>query len=332
MTVEGAPPRAGRREWLGLAVLALPTLLVSIDLFVLLLALPHLSADLEASSTQQLWILDIYGFMLAGFLITMGTLGDRIGRRRLLLIGAAAFAVASVLAAYVDQPRDADPRPGAAGHRRRDADAVHAGADQQHVPQPQAAGRGIGVWVGLVHGRRRGRPGRRRRAARVLLVGLGVPARRAGDGAAAVVGPVLLPEHRDPKPAGSTWSAWHCPWRPSCRSSTASRSWPGTAGSSCRSRLVLGRRLGVVFVRRQRALPDPLLDLRCSPTARSAPRWSACSAYTMLPGGHAARHPVPPAGRGPVAAAAGLWMLPAVAGDRRRAVAPMLARRSARPT
>ncbi len=71
-------PRAGRREWIGLAVLALPTLLVSIDVFVMLLALPHLSADLRAGSTEQLWIMDIYGFMIAGFLITMGTLGDRI--------------------------------------------------------------------------------------------------------------------------------------------------------------------------------------------------------------------------------------------------------------
>ena len=84
---------AGKREWVGLAVLALPTLLVSIDVFVLLLALPRLSTDLHASSTEQLWIMDIYGFMVAGFLITMGTLGDRIGRRRLLLIGAAAFEI-----------------------------------------------------------------------------------------------------------------------------------------------------------------------------------------------------------------------------------------------
>lgn len=91
---------AGRREWVGLAVLALPTLLLSLDQSVLYLALPHLSADLGASSTESLWILDIYGFMLAGFLVTMGTLGDRIGRRRLLLIGAAIFGVATVLAAY----------------------------------------------------------------------------------------------------------------------------------------------------------------------------------------------------------------------------------------
>jgi DHA2 family multidrug resistance protein-like MFS transporter len=70
------------------------------DLTVLELAVPKLSADLRPTSSQLLWILDIYGFLLAGFLITMGTLGDRIGRRRLLLIGAAAFGAASVLAAF----------------------------------------------------------------------------------------------------------------------------------------------------------------------------------------------------------------------------------------
>jgi MFS transporter, DHA2 family, multidrug resistance protein len=96
----GAAPRAGRREWIGLGVIALPCLLYSMDLTVLELAVPKLSADLKPTSSQLLWIMDIYGFLLAGFLLTMGTLGDRIGRRRLLLIGAAAFGFASVLAAF----------------------------------------------------------------------------------------------------------------------------------------------------------------------------------------------------------------------------------------
>src|SRR5205814_9536610 len=75
-----APPtRAKRREWIGLAVIALPCLLYSMDLTVLNLAVPSLSADLKPSSTQLLWIIDIYGFLVAGSLITMGTLGDRIG-------------------------------------------------------------------------------------------------------------------------------------------------------------------------------------------------------------------------------------------------------------
>jgi DHA2 family multidrug resistance protein-like MFS transporter len=92
--------RAGRREWTGLGVLALACVLYSMDLTILHLAVPSLSADLQPSSAQLLWIVDIYGFLLAGSLITMGTLGDRIGRRRLLLIGAAAFGVASLLAAF----------------------------------------------------------------------------------------------------------------------------------------------------------------------------------------------------------------------------------------
>lgn len=95
-----AAPQATRREWIGLAVIAVPCLLYSMDLNVLNLAIPHLTADLKPSATQLLWIVDIYGFLLAGFLITMGTLGDRIGRRRLLMIGAGAFGAASVLAAF----------------------------------------------------------------------------------------------------------------------------------------------------------------------------------------------------------------------------------------
>ncbi|NIC04815.1 MFS transporter [Billgrantia bachuensis] len=92
--------RAGIKEWAGLAVLALPTALLGLDVTILYLALPALAADLQPSSTQALWIMDAYGFMIAGFLITMGTLGDRIGRRRLLMIGAVAFGVTSVIAAY----------------------------------------------------------------------------------------------------------------------------------------------------------------------------------------------------------------------------------------
>ncbi|MEU0479575.1 MFS transporter [Streptosporangium sp. NPDC006013] len=92
------------RAWLGLIVLVLPTFLVAIDMTALLLALPQLAADLGATNVQQLWISDSYGFMVAGFVITMGTLGDRIGRRRLLMIGGAAFAVLSVVAAFATSP------------------------------------------------------------------------------------------------------------------------------------------------------------------------------------------------------------------------------------
>jgi DHA2 family multidrug resistance protein-like MFS transporter len=97
-------PRAGRREWIGLAVLALACLLYVMDMTVLHLAVPSISEDLKPSSAQLLWIIDIYGFMVAGFLVTMGTLGDRIGRRKLLLVGAAAFGLLSLLAAFSTSP------------------------------------------------------------------------------------------------------------------------------------------------------------------------------------------------------------------------------------
>ncbi len=93
-----------RRQWIALGALALTALLLSLDVSVLYLALPELSADLGASTTQQLWMLDIYSFVLAGFLVTMGAVGDRIGRKRLLLIGAVAFGIASAAAAYASSP------------------------------------------------------------------------------------------------------------------------------------------------------------------------------------------------------------------------------------
>ncbi|KRB43802.1 MFS transporter [Terrabacter sp. Root181] len=95
-----SPPRAGRREWTALAVLCLPLLIVSMDVSVLFFAVPHIAESLSPTANQLLWIFDIYGFVLAGLLLTMGGLADRFGRRRLLLAGALAFGVASVLAAY----------------------------------------------------------------------------------------------------------------------------------------------------------------------------------------------------------------------------------------
>ncbi|MEU8251191.1 MFS transporter [Nonomuraea sp. NPDC048916] len=96
--------RAGLKEWLGLAVLALPAMLLFMMLTILFLAIPQLAADLEPSNAQTLWIIDIYGFLMAGLLVTMGTLGDRVGHRRLLMAGAAAFAVVSLIAANTSDP------------------------------------------------------------------------------------------------------------------------------------------------------------------------------------------------------------------------------------
>ena len=95
-----AAPRVGWRGWLALVVLMLPVLLVSVDNTVLSFALPAIALDLEPTSAQQLWIIDAYPLVLASLLVTMGVLGDRFGRRRMLLIGATGFGIVSALAAF----------------------------------------------------------------------------------------------------------------------------------------------------------------------------------------------------------------------------------------
>jgi DHA2 family multidrug resistance protein-like MFS transporter len=135
MTIADTRPRAGRREWVGLAVLGLPTFLVTMDFSVLYLAVPRLTADLAPSGVQQLWIVDIYGFLIAGLLVTMGTIGDRIGRKKLLLIGAAVFGVASVAAAFSISPEmliASRGLLGAAGGGTREVVRFSTGGDRRH--------------------------------------------------------------------------------------------------------------------------------------------------------------------------------------------------------
>ncbi|MFF0538560.1 MFS transporter [Streptomyces coelicoflavus] len=97
-----AVKRPGR--WLALSVLVLAVLLVAVDATVLGLATPYISEDLAPSGTQLLWIGDVYSFVIAGLLVSMGSLGDRIGRKRILLVGATAFGAISVLNAYAHTP------------------------------------------------------------------------------------------------------------------------------------------------------------------------------------------------------------------------------------
>ncbi|GAB3599679.1 MFS transporter [Microbacterium tumbae] len=100
LTTDMDAPRVGARGWWALVVLMLPVLLVSVDNTVLSFALPEIAIALAPSGAEQLWIIDVYPLVLAGLLVTMGTLGDRFGRRRMLLIGATGFAAVSALAAF----------------------------------------------------------------------------------------------------------------------------------------------------------------------------------------------------------------------------------------
>lgn len=230
-----AAARAGRREWIGLALLALPTFVVAIDLFVLLLALPGLSADLGADGVQQLWITDVYGFLLAGFTVTMG---DRIGRRRLLVAGAAAFAAASLLCAYagsVEALIGARALLGVAGAAIGPATLALIG---DMFPDRRQRATAFGVWGGVYTlGALAGPVIGGALLARfwwgsVFLVGPPVMA------AALLASRWVLPRtpraRRAGRRRGWMWSVWCCRWRPCCRSCTRSRSWRAADGRSGR--------------------------------------------------------------------------------------------------
>ncbi|HZC74246.1 MAG TPA: MFS transporter [Jatrophihabitans sp.] len=254
---------ATRREWLGLVVLALPCLVYAMDLTVLNLAVPSLTADLHPSGTQLLWIVDVYGFLLAGSLITLGTLGDRIGRRRLLLIGAAAFAATSLVAAWA---------PSAAVLIAARAVQGLAGATiapstlsliRTMFTDPQQRTVAISVWITSYSAG----------AAVGPLLG-GVLLERFWWGSVFLlsvpvmvlllaVGPRLLPEYRDPSPgrldlasAGLSLVAVLAVVYGLKQIAQQGVGQPALAA------VVLGLALAVVFVRRQRRLAEPFLDLR----------------------------------------------------------------------
>lgn len=253
---------AGRREWIALVMLALPTLLIAVDNSVLFLALPHLSAELLPSSAEQLWIVDIYGFVIAGFLVTMGAVGDRIGHRRLLLIGAAAFGAASVLAAYsVSAPMLIATRAllGLAGAALMPASLALIGT-MFRVPTQRAvaiavwmscfmAGGAIGPVVGgvLLEWFYWGS---------VFLMGVPVMA------LVLLAAPALVPEHRvreggriDLVSAALSVAAI-LPVIYGLKEVVGNG-----AGWSTLLAVAVGVGLGVLFVRRQRRLGDPMLDL-----------------------------------------------------------------------
>lgn len=258
------PPqqRAGLREWSGLAVLTLPVLMLSIDLTALHLALPHLAADLSATGTQQLWILDIYGFMIAGFLITMGTLGDRLGRRRLLLVGASVFGAASVLAAYSTSPEMLIVTRaflGISGAALMPS-TLSLIRNMFHVPRQRALA--IAVWgAGFSGGAAIGPL-----AGGALLEWfwwgsvflMGVPIMLL----LLIAGPFLLPEYRDPKPGRLDPTsvllslAAILPLVYAAKEA-ASIGWGWTVSTP----LAAGVLFGWLFIRRQRTLASPLVDL-----------------------------------------------------------------------
>jgi MFS transporter, DHA2 family, multidrug resistance protein len=261
--VKVAGPRAGRREWIGLAVISVACVLYVMDLTVLHLAVPAISADLQPSSAQLLWIIDIYGFLVAGSLITMGTLGDRIGRRRLLLIGAAAFGVASVLAAFSTSAEMLIVTRALLGVAGATLAPSTLSLIRNMFLNPQQRRVAIGVWITSfsVGG-----------AIGPLLGGLvleffwwgavfllAVPVMLL----LLILGPRFLPEYRDPNPG-----------RPDVLSAAMSLTavlavifglkqiaQDGLTWLPALS-IVAGLAVAAVFVRRQQILADPFIDIR----------------------------------------------------------------------
>jgi MFS transporter, DHA2 family, multidrug resistance protein len=262
VTAAEAPPQAGRREWIGLAVLALACVLYAMDLTVLHLAVPSLSAELQPSSAQLLWITDIYGFMVAGFLITMGTLGDRIGRRRLLLAGAAGFGVVSVLAALstsAGQLIAARALLGIAGATLAPSTLSLIFAMFQDPRQRQTA---IGIWITSFSA-----------GGAIGPVAGGVLLERFWWGSVFLLavpvmvlllalGPRVLPEYRDPN-AGRLDLASAAMSLVAVLAVVFGLKQVAQDGIGWQAgvAVVLGLAVGVLFVRRQRALADPMIDL-----------------------------------------------------------------------
>src|SRR5690242_14317357 len=241
--------KASRREWIGLAVIALPCMLYSMDLTVLDLAIPRLTEDLRPTGTQLLWILDIYGFLVAGSLITMGTLGDRIGRRRLLLIGAGAFGAASVLAAFSTSAAmliATRALLGIAGATLAPSTLSLIRSMFRDAEQRTVA---IGVWVtsysvgGAIGPLLGGIVLEHFRWGAVFL--LGVPVMLL----LLVTGPILLPEYRDAETGRLDFA------------SAAQSLVAVLLAIYGLKRMAEQGPDGVAFVRRQRALADPLIDL-----------------------------------------------------------------------
>ncbi|WP_433800686.1 MFS transporter [Actinomycetospora sp. CA-084318] len=252
-----------RRAWIGLAVLALPTLLLSLDMSVLYLALPAMSADLDLGPTEQLWAMDVYGFMIAGFLVTMGTLGDRIGRRRLLLVGGAAFALASVVAAFADSAATLIAARAVLGVAGATLMPSTLALISTMFPDPRARATAISIWMSCFMGGMTVGP----LAGGLLLETfwwgaaflLGVPVMVV----LLIAGPLLLPEARD-EAAGRLDLASVALSLATVLPVVYALKEFATTGPDARSvgALAVGLLLGAVFVRRQLRLDDPLLDLR----------------------------------------------------------------------
>ena len=253
---------ASMRDWAGLVVLAFAVLLIAVDATVLDLALPRIGDALAPGGTELLWIIDVYSFVLAGLLVTMGTLGDRVGRRRLLLIGALGFGAASTMAAWSVSPEMLIAARALQGVSGATLMPATLGLIRSMFTDPRQRTTAIGVWSAMAGGG----------AAVGPLIGgsllelfwwgsvflINVPVMAV----LLVLGPRMIPESRNPAPgrfdlpsAGLSMLAV-VPVVYSVKETAVHGPTAVVAGLA-----VVGIAAGVVFVRRQRLLAEPMLDL-----------------------------------------------------------------------
>jgi len=256
------PLKATRREWLGLAVLALAALMYVMDLTVLHLAVPKMSADLQPSSAELLWIIDIYGFFVAGALITMGSLGDRIGRRRLLLVGAAAFGVTSLLAAFSRTPEMLIASRAALGIAGATLAPSTLSLIFHMFQDPRERTIAIGVWIGSFSAGSAVGPVLGGIMLEFFWWGsvflLAIPVMVV----LLVFGPRILPEYRDPE-AGRLDPASAVMAVVAVLAVIFGLTQIAQDGVNLLpvAALVAGLLVGVAWVRRQRQLADPMIDM-----------------------------------------------------------------------
>jgi DHA2 family multidrug resistance protein-like MFS transporter len=263
MQMETSPPRATRKEWIGLGAIALACVLYVMDLTVLHLAIPKISEELRPTSTQLLWIIDIYGFMVAGSLITMGTLGDRIGRRRLLMIGAGAFGVASIVAAFSTSPEMLITTRALLGLAGATLAPSTLSLIRNMFLDPGQRQTAIAVWITSFSAGAAIGP---------LLGGLVLEFFWWGSAfllavpvmaVLLVAGPRLLPEYRDPNPGRlDVLSAAMSLAAVLAAIYGLKRIAQEGIDPLALTAILLGLAIGIAFGRRQRRLRDPFIDLR----------------------------------------------------------------------
>ena len=254
---------AGRREWASLAVLILAVVLLSVDATVLGLAVPALTSALQPTAGELLWIADVYSFALAGLLVLMGGLADRFGRTRVLLIGAAGFGAASALAAFATDPMTLVVARAAQGVAAATLMPSTLSLIRNLFPDARQRTRAIALWSAGASGG----------AVLGPLVG-GVLLEHFWWGSVflinvpimvvlLVAGWFLLPESRDPRPGRLDMIGALLSIVAVLAVVFAVKELVGHGATATAAGAALaGVAAAVLFVRRQRRIPNPLVDVR----------------------------------------------------------------------